>query len=129
MNTRSLLMLLASLVVGVAALPAYAACSDYVALAHYVSHTTSGCLPWPCTATYEKHWHIRFYLAAPATYSNWRAKGEYMSGSAWVGGGYMMYSPNKSGKFGSNCISVNPCSRCTINSTCSNSHLRVNICT
>lgn len=127
MNTRSLLMLLAVVLVGIAALPAQSVCGDISALAAYVNSTDDDC-PNPCYGP-ENHWHIRFTYYSSHTYSNWRAEGDTMSGAGWgPSGGYYYFSPNKSGAFGSNCLSWNPCWRCTYGNSCSLSDLKVNVC-
>lgn len=128
MNTRSLLLLLACLGLGIAALPAYAVCGDFGASSHYINETTGYCWmgAWPCGGN-ERHWHIIWPTYSSHTYSNPRANGVAMNGGWWAPG----FSPNKSGAFGEQCLGGGSwpyCNRCTAGSSCSNSNLVANIC-
>ncbi len=128
MNTRSLLLLLGCLGLGIATMPSYAVCGDYGASDHYRNEITDYCWMgvYPCGGS-EWHWHIIWPNYSSHTYSNPRARGVSMSGGWWAPG----FSPNKSGGFGQECLGGGGwpyCDRCDHQCNCGNSDLVANIC-
>lgn len=130
MKTRAMLMLLAILGVGVAAMPAYSVCGTYNAIGYYINQVGNPCViggVWNCGGN-EYHWHILWPYYAGHTYSQEKANGSLMTGSRWFSGGNAGYSPNKATAFGSQCLASAWCDRCLAGNGCGASGLTVRIC-